>query len=198
MENDLEGLSSISSTIRNRRRSIGISQATLAKACGMSQSMVARLESDIEKLNPSYGAVYTVMQKLAESSELAHRAKLLYKKAHEIMHRNVIFLNHGDTVDKAISIIRHYDFAYIPVLNRSGIVDGTVYQKSLLELATNKPTELSRIKVDSIVEPALPKVDKDTPVSALKHILEIFGAVLVVDKTKAIGIITGYDVLKLL
>lgn len=198
MENVLKTPESLSSTIKSARVSVKLSQAKLARMCGMSQSMIARLEKDILTLNPSYSAVYKVMDVLSKASENGEKQQPLSKKAAEIMHRNIVFLNHGDTVAKAIRIIKNYDFAYIPVLNERGAVSGTVYQTDILELATRRPTELSQIKIHEIAKPALPQVDEDTSAASLKNILEAFGAVLVVDKGKAIGIITSYDVLKLL
>jgi predicted transcriptional regulator len=190
------GLQSISATIRNMRASAKLSQSKLAKMSGMSQSMIARLERDIEALNPSYSAVYTVMQTLGRATN-EQSEHLINKKASDIMHRNLTFLNHNDTVEKALRIIKNYDFAYIPVLDKQGVVIGTVRQKDLLELAVQRPYELAKLKVHDIAGDSLPRVDADTEVGSLSQILESFGAVVVVDKGKAVGIVTSYDVLKL-
>jgi len=197
MEMQLENLEAVSSMIKNARRSLGISQKELAKSCGLSQSMIARLEGDIVKLNPSYREVYNVMSRLSSMGTSMSKARLVSKTASDIMHRNVVMLNTHDSVEKAIKIIRSYDFAYIPVVDDSRAVAGTVYQKDILNAATNRPAEVSRIEIGSIMSHALPQVDRKTSVIMLKPFLENFGSVLVTDKGKILGIITAYDVLKL-
>ncbi len=198
MEVPLENLESVGRTIRNARRSLGISQKELAGMCKLSQSTIARLETDIVKLNPSYGVVYNVMEKLAKEGTAVSRARLAGKVAEDIMHRNVVTINENETLEKAIKIVRNYDFAYVPVTNANKDVVGTLNQKRLLDAATQHPEQVSSIKIEKIIEPALPQVHKETGIILLKPILEAFGAVLVTEKGKIVGIITIYDMLKLI
>lgn len=198
MEMPLENLESASKTIRNARRTLGISQKELAGMCKLSQSMIARLETDIVKLNPSYNVIYNVMESLAKAGTSMNRARLVSKVAEDIMHRNVITINEEETLEKAIKIVRNYDFAYVPITSRGRDVVGTLNQKRLLDAATQNPEQVSSMKIEKIMEPALPQVHKGTSVIMLKPILEAFGAVLVVEKGKIVGIITIYDMLKLI
>ena len=197
MEMPLENLESAGRTIRSARRSLGISQKELADACKLSQSMIARLETDIVKLNPSYGVIYTVMESLTNAGTAMNKARLTSKVAEDIMHRNVITVSENETLEKAIKIVKNYDFAYVPVHSNRDVV-GTLNQKRLLDAATQNPERVSSIKIEKILEPALPQVHKETNILLLKPILESFGAVLVTEKSKIVGIITIYDMLKLI
>ncbi len=197
MDNKTESPESVSYTIRTSRKGLGMSQKELANLCGLSQSMIARLEGDIKKLNPSYSVVYSVMKKLEELSSPESRLKTFAITASSIMHRNVTALKPDDSVEKAIHIIKNYDFLHIPVIDDSRMILGTIHQKDLLDIATKNPNNIKSIKVRIIMSPSLPQVDKGTSLAVLKPIIEGSGSVLVTEKGQLLGIITAYDVLKL-
>ncbi|MEM3744292.1 MAG: CBS domain-containing protein, partial [Candidatus Micrarchaeaceae archaeon] len=110
----------------------------------------------------------------------------------------VIHVNPEDTAEKALEIMRKNDFSQLPVLNhRMGVV-GTVYQKRLIsEMLSGKRNALD-VPVKTLVEAALPQVDADTPIQKMKPILENWDAVLVSHDRKIVGIITIYDIFKIL
>ncbi len=193
----LEPLTSVSLRIKKTRRAIDISQKKLAKMLGMSQSTIARLESDIVRLNPSYKTVYNVLDALESASPEIGQSNILSKPSKAIMHSRIVYVRPEDTVEKAIKIIRGNDFTHLPVLNSRHSVLGTVNEKRLLQVAAESPEAVSRIRVREILDPALPGVDEETEVAKIRPILESFGAVLVMKKSKVTGIITIYDILKL-
>jgi predicted transcriptional regulator len=198
MPSELDSLSSVSLRIKNTRKAIGISQKALAKTLGMSQSTIARLETDIVKLNPSYRTVYNVLDALQDVTLTAAQPKVLTKPLRLIMHSNIIYVKPEDTIEKAVKIMKEHDFTQLPVLNsRRGVV-GTVNEKRLLKIATESPETVSKTRVRDILDAALPQVDKEIEVSKIRPILENFGAVLVMDGSRAVGIITIYDIFKLL
>lgn len=197
MHTQIESLESVSSAIRTGRKAAGLSQGELAKRCDLSQSMISRLEGDIKKLNPSYAVVYDVFCRLSDAIASSDKQSMLMKTAAEVMHRNVVVLDVHDSIDKAIRIIKNHDFAYIPVIDGTGAVVGTVYQKDLLDIATQKTGTVSKIEVNSIIAPPLPQIDGNTRVASIKPLLEAFGSVLVMRRGRLIGIITAYDVLQL-
>lgn len=197
MPAELESLTSISLRIKNTRKAMDISQKRLAKLLGMSQSTIARLETDIVRLNPSYRTVYNVLEALQNSSSASEQSKILAKSSREIMHRNIAYVKPDDTIEKAITMMKDNDFTQIPVLNNKRGVVGTVTEKRLLKTATESPEGIAKTKVRQILDPSLPQVDEETPVAKIRPILENFGAVLVMDGSKAVGIITIYDILKL-
>jgi predicted transcriptional regulator len=198
MEMQLESLDSVSNKIKNMRRTLGISQKELADLVGLSQSTIARIETDIMSLNPSYSTVFEVIETLNNANKANPKTGLLNKKAYEIMHKKIVYASPNDTISKAIGIIREYDITQLPILNSEKNVIGTVYQKDLLDIVTSNPRGIGKMKVEEALKPALPQVDKNTDLTKLKPVLENWNAVIVTEKNKAIGIITIYDILQLL
>ena len=190
----IDSLESVSIRIRQTRKSLGISQKRLAAMAGMSQSTVARLEGDINSLNPSYSTIYKVMGAL--DRVLASSRTALNKKVYEVMHRNIVYARPDNTIAEAIKILKNHDFTQLPVLDRNKVVVGTVYQKDLLMKAAEDPGSISKAKVKDILSPSLPQIDKNADFTKIRPILEQWNAALVVEKNKAVGIVTIYDILK--
>lgn len=191
----MHSLREISELIRDNRRIANLSQARLAKLSGLSQSTIARIETDAAGMNPSYQTIMQVVEALNSMKGLPDE-ELLSKKAHEIMHRRIIYLKPSDTVADAIRIFKDYDFPQLPVFDGSRHVLGTIYQKDVLNVATQTPDLVSRKPIGSMMKGALPQIDRTTAVTRLKPILENIGAAIVTENGKAIGIITIYDVIK--
>ncbi len=194
----MESLEEVSRLVREGRAKLGLSQKKLSKYVHMSQSTIARLESDIESLNPSYSTVLKVISTLDSLSAIGARKGILNRTAAEIMHKRIVYAKPGDTVAQTIRVIREYDFPQLPVLNGDMTVIGAVSQKRLMSIATKRPEMLDKIRVSQIVDEEIPMVGKDTDTGRIKRILENWEAVLIVERGKAIGIITIYDILKLL
>ncbi len=195
MDISMKSPDEVSAALRDARKAMGVSQKKLAKMCGLSQSTIARLETDITRLNPSYQTVFQVMDALA-GFRGAHGEDLLSRKAGEIMHRRIIYVGPEDTLASAIEAFKDYDFPQLPVLDSDRHALGTVYQKDMLGIATQAPDMIHRRLVGSVMKGALPQIDRGTAITGLKPILENTGAVLVVHNGRAVGIITIYDILK--
>lgn len=184
----------ISEAIRIGRKNAGMSQSALAKASGMSQSTIARIENDIENLNPSYRTIFRVAGALSSTRNFAE-GRVVQIRARQIMHKAIIFSRPGDLISDAIKMFKNYDFPQLPVLDGSRHVVGTLYQKDLLSIAVQNPEMAKSRTVTAIMRGPLPQMGRDTDIAALKPILEASGAVIVVDRGRAVGIITVYDIL---
>jgi predicted transcriptional regulator len=188
-------LEEISGMLRDNRRTLGLSQKRLASMCGLSQSTIARIETDITRLNPSYQTVFEVADALGSMGNRSG-GELLSRNAGEIMHRRIIHIMPNNTISDAINTFIDYDFPQLPVLDSARHVVGTVYQKDVLSMATQAPDLVHSRKVGGIMKGALPQIDRSTPVTKIKPMLETVGAVIVAHDGKAVGIITIYDILK--
>ena len=198
MQYELDPLPQVSTEIRRIRKALDLSQKQLARLAGLSQSTIARLERDIERLNPSYYTIFTVIDALNMQNMMKGSASLSDKSAEDVMHRKIVYVKPNDTLEKAVRIIKDYDFPQIPVIGNGMRILGTVSQKQLLSAATEHPSSLREILVRQITGTTLPQIDKGTSLDKLKPILENFDAALVVENGKAVGIVTIYDILKLL
>jgi predicted transcriptional regulator len=194
----IESLDAIAVEIKNKRKAAGISQKKLARFVKMSQSTVARLETDIRNLNPSYETVYKVIAMLDNVNNIDKKAGLLNKHAAEIMHKKIIYVYPETSIADAIKIIKSHDFTQLPVISKEGQSLGAVYQKTLVEVATQNPETIDRLKVSQILAEGLPQVDVNTNLSKIKRLLDHWDAVLVIRKSRVVGIITMSDVLKVI
>ncbi|MEM0159375.1 MAG: CBS domain-containing protein [Candidatus Micrarchaeaceae archaeon] len=193
----MEDLNGIAIRLRNMRRTLGLSQKRLAFISGVSQSEIARIEKDPEKLNPSYATIFAIFTALEDYRIKGSGDVQLVKKASEIMHKHVIHVNPDDTAKKALEIMMKNDFSQLPVLNRRMGVVGTVYQKRLISAMLSGRSDALDVPVKTLLEPALPQVDADTPIQKIKPILENWDAILVSHDRKIVGIITIYDIFKI-
>ena len=194
----LEPLRTVATSLRSMRKSMDMSQKRLARIAGLSQSTIARIETDVEALNPSYDALYKVSEALEIAIAEKHDDSFTMKKAEELMHRRIIYADPNATVLKALELARKNDLSQLPVIDSRKNCVGTLYQKKLLAVATEQKSALSALKVKDIMDPALPQVDRSTPVRMLRPLMENWDAVLVADKGKFVGIITLYDLFNIL
>ncbi len=192
---EMAPLEEMAAKVRNARQSLGISQRRLAMLVGTSQSEIARIERDIERLNPSYKTMFDIIEVLSSYKGEGARPSEP-KKAYEIMHKRVIYVKPGDTAMSAIRIMEENDFSQLPVLlGRKNV--GTIYQKNVIEaMASGRISK--RTTVRELLGPAMPQIDANTDISRIKPLLGEWNAILVAQNGLVVGIITVYDLLKLL
>jgi predicted transcriptional regulator len=179
------------SAIKNLRKQIGVNQADLAKAAGVSQSLIARIESG--SVDPSY----TKMKQIFIALDKLGKGKTLVAK--DVMNKKIIFIPSNRSLKEAASLMRKHEVSQLPVVD-SNFVVGSISEKNILDGFANKDDieDLAGTRVRDIMENSFPQIDKTSPFSVLSVLLEYNNAVLVVEKGRPIGIITRSDVLRLL
>ncbi len=192
----MEDLDDIALLVKGKRSALGMSQRRLARYARMSQSAIARMEGDIRRLNPSYEAVYRVVRTLDDLSSIETKGRVFSKTAAEIMQRRIVSARPDETAAQAIKLIRNYDFPQLPVIDRGMRVIGAVSQKRLMDIATSGQDMMRGLRVGQIIDGELPRVGRSAELGKIKKVLEEWDAVLVVEKDRAVGIITIYDVLR--
>jgi predicted transcriptional regulator len=175
--------------IGRRRKLLDLSQKELAKISGVSQSMIAKIESS--RISPSYlktKAIFDTLESLERRNEM---------KAKDISHSKVVGVQVNDAVAKAIRVMREAGFSQLPVFNGSQVV-GSLTEKIILDrlFSAPKPDEVSRQTVEKIMEEAFPTVSEETPLSMVSALLQYAPAVLVSRRGHVQGIITKADLLK--
>ncbi|MEM1538819.1 MAG: CBS domain-containing protein [Candidatus Bathyarchaeia archaeon] len=177
--------------IVRKRRMLGLTQKQLAKIAGVSQSLIAKLESG--KINPSYDrvkAIFDALENLEMKSDL---------QAADMLHDDVIGVNKNETVSEAVKIMMEHGYSQLPVFDGENVV-GSISEKTILEqIASGKNfAEISKLSVEEIMEESFPQVGKKTPLRVVSNLLQVYPAVLVSEKGKIVGIITKADLLKVL
>jgi predicted transcriptional regulator len=181
----LPGLEEIS----RRRRLLAISQKKLASLAGVSQSMIAKIES--KRISPSYNktkSIFDTLEGLERRNEV---------KAKDISHGKVVSVHAHDAVSKGVRVMRETGFSQLPVFNDDQVV-GSLTEKVILErlVSASKPEDVSKQSIEKIMDEAFPTVNEETPLSMLSTLLQYASAVLVMKRGRVQGIITKADLLK--
>lgn len=172
------------SQLKKIRRQLGLTQHAFAKQAGISQSMVAKIESG--KLDPTYSKVRQIEKAL---QILTHHEE---KKVKEVMTSKVLSIHPDDKVSKALEMMRKYAISQVPVVRGEKVL-GMVYESSFLKKDFE---ELPALRVEEVMEESPPFVSLQAPLSAVKQMLQWYACVLVVEKGKLTGIVTRADVIK--
>ncbi len=175
--------------IQKKRRKLGLRQAELAKLAGVSQSLIAKLESG--RVSPSYEnarAIFEALERLEEKEQ---------GKARDILTRNVMSISRREPLSKAILLMKKNEISQLPVLDGHNVVGSVSEQTILNKLAGGiDPSKLSSLAVENVMDESFPRIDEDTPLPAVSALLRYNPAVLTAKKGKITGIITKADLFK--
>ena len=174
-----------------KRRIMGLTQQKLARIAGVSQSLVAKLES--QKIDPSYTkvkAIFDALEKLQTETEV---------HAEEVLQSNVIGIQKTDPVSRAVQTMAEYGYSQLPVFDGEHSV-GSISEKTIIgKVSAGKDlSQVSKGAVGDVMEEAFPQVGEDAPLPLISSLLQVYSAVLISNKGKVVGIVTKADLLKML
>ena len=177
--------------IGKKRRQLGLKQTELAKYAGVSQSLVAKLESG--KIDSSYTKVKTIFDVL---DRLEAKTKIQEQK---VVPNEIIGIQKDEPISKVVKLMKEHGYSQIPVFNGKQSV-GSVSERSILRqiLAGKDLAQISNLPTEAIMEEAFPQVGEDAPLSLISSLLQTYQAVLVAKKGSVVGIITKADLLRML
>lgn len=175
--------------IGRKRKRFGLTQKNLATLAGVSQSIIAKIESN--KVNPSYGITKRIFDVL-ENIEVKNQIT-----AKQIFSSKLVCVNKNETVAKAVKLMRTHGYSQVPVCDRGQTV-GSISEKTILDIVSSGEnlSEVLNKKVQVVMDDAMPRVSENEPLPAISTLLQSNPAVLVTRKGKTIGIITKADLLK--
>ncbi len=177
--------------ISKKRKMLGLTQTELAKLSGVSQSLIAKLESG--KIDPSFTKVKTIF-------EVINKLELKNKiKADRINYNKVVSVQQKQLVSEAVALMKKNGYSQLPVFNKRQVV-GSISEKTILNqiLAGNFLDQISKLPIKEVMEESLPQVNEDAPLSLISSLLQVYPAVLISIKGNVVGIITKADFLKLI
>jgi len=176
--------------IERLRKKFGITQMELAEKAGISQSLIARVESG--SVDPRYSKVARIFKALDEMKSKGIRAR-------DIMTGKVVGISAGDSMEKAANVMKRHDVSQLPVFDDKKQV-GSVSERVILdEIAKGVDVHaLSKRKVREFMDEAFPVVSLNAPLTSISVLLDSRLAVLIVDKGEIKGIVTNADLLKVI
>ncbi len=109
--------------------------------------------------------------------------------------KKLITVSPNHTVSEAVELMKKYDIEQIPVFENSE-AKGSISETGLFLKIFNN-SEIKNATVESVMEPAFPIVDFNTPVEKLSTLItKESGAVLAKDEKGDYHIVTKYDVIQ--
>jgi len=173
--------------IGKMRKRLGLTQKRLADLAGVSQSLVAKIESG--KIDPAYSKVKQIVSAL-QTKESEEK-----KTAKDIMSSNIVSVGADDTMDKAVRIMMKRDISQLPVLESDKCV-GSLSDSMVLELVSKKHNDLKSIAVREIMAESFPIIPANSLVDVATDLLRYYAAVLIEKNGRLVGIVTKADLLK--
>jgi predicted transcriptional regulator len=175
--------------MKRRRKNLGLTQKNLAGASGVSQSIIAKIES--KKVSPSYAIVKRILD-ILEGMEKRNQIT-----AKHVLSSRIISIEGGDRIRNAAKLMREHGYSQLPVFDKGHLI-GSISEKAILDQISGgkKMSDLMDDKVIAIMEESFPTVRENESASAIVALLQDNHAVLVIRNGKALGIITKTDLLK--
>ncbi len=179
--------------LKKRRVELGLTQKELAKLAGVSQPLIARIESG--DIDPRLSTIKKIFDAL-ESVEVK-RPKIA---ARDVMTSPVIMVAPDDTIEKAVEIMAKYALSQLPVVEK-GVPVGSISEGTIVRYSLSSDFKdlkgISSMQVKEIMEESFPTVAPATDLSIISRLLESNHAVLVLEKGRVAGVITKHDIMKL-
>jgi predicted transcriptional regulator len=167
------------SNLKRKRLLAGLTQQSLAKISGVSQSMIAKIESGL--LDPTLSKARKISAALVLNQSHTQVAKDLMSKVTSFPPEKIL--------SEAITCMQEKGFSQFPVVKHNQIL-GLVSERSILAHSLAK-------KVKDVMVSSPPLVDISTPVSLIKNLLTNYSSILVIQNGSLVGIITPSDILKI-
>ena len=177
--------------VAKKRRIMGLTQQKLARLAGVSQSLIAKLES--QKIDPSYTkvkSIFDTLEKLQTETEV---------RAEDVLQKKIIGIQKSDPVSKVVQTMAEYGYSQLPVFDGEHSV-GSISEKTIIgKVSAGKNlSQISKLSVGKVMEEAFPQVGEDAPLPLISSLLQVYSAVLISTKGKVVGIVTKADLLKTL
>ena len=177
--------------VAKKRRMMGLTQQKLARMANVSQSLIAKLES--QKIDPAYTkvkAIFDALERLQTETEV---------RAEEVLHNEVIGVQKSAPVSDAVQMMAEYGYSQLPVFDGEHSV-GSISEKTIIgKVSAGKDlSQVSKLSVGEVMEDAFPQVAEDAPLPLISSLLQVYPAVLILAKGKVVGIVTKADLLKML
>ena len=164
--------------IRKRRKSAGMSQVELSSMVGISQSHLAKIEAG--KVDPSYSLVVRIFDALE---------KIVKDECWRYMSKDMMIARKGDKVEDIAPRMKEKGYSQVPVFE-GGEPIGMLTEQRIIQL--KKPYRTLLVE-DAMEDAAI--IPKEASYSAVAVLANEFGAVLVKERGKIVGIITTTDLI---
>ncbi|MHB8606477.1 MAG: CBS domain-containing protein [Thermoplasmatota archaeon] len=172
------------------RTKLGLTQSEVARAAGVSQPLIARIER---------GTVDPRMSTLRSIVDALNRAERQEVTLRHIMTQPVTTVRATDTVSDAIRVMREKSFSQLPVVSK-GVPVGSLSERSVVHaLSIARDAEvLSRSPVKDVMGPPFATAEPTLNIEQAYAMLEDQPAILVMERGRLLGIVAKADLLDMI
>lgn len=175
--------------IKKLRHELNLTQHELASRAGVSQPLIARIESG--DVDPRLSTLH----KIFNAFDAARKERVVVRN---IMHSPVIHTSSGDSIEDAARIMEKHGFSQMPVID-SGVPVGSISTDQIVSSMTDQDIKkVSHLLVRNIMGESFPTVSPTTDANTVSRFLEKNPAVLVLEAGKVVGVVTKHDIMKML
>ncbi len=168
--------------VKKIRKKLGMTQTDLANRAGVSQSLIAKIESG--KIDPTYTKtqkIFTALSELEKKEEI---------KAEQLMNTKIIDVSPNESIKDTIAKMKKAQISQVPVIDNHKLM-GIVSESTILDAMLNSKAT----KVKEIMQEAPPIVSKNTSIQVVSNLLRYYPMVIVSEEGTIIGLITKADLL---
>ncbi|MDO8554616.1 MAG: CBS domain-containing protein [Candidatus Micrarchaeota archaeon] len=177
--------------IKSLRKKLDLTQKQLAKLAGVSQSLIAKIESN--RVDPAYSKVIAIFQALEHELSKGDGAK----KAKEIMTKHLLLAKPDDKLDKLMEIMREEGISQLPVI-QNGKCIGSLSDGEFVDWLTKYGKNIGKVSAREVMEASFPSIPPEAELGVITELLRFYKAILVEEKGEIKGIITKADLIKTL
>ena len=168
--------------VKKIRKKLGMSQTELANRAGVSQSLIAKIESG--RIDPTYTKAMKIFDAL---SDLEKKEEV---KAGQIMTSRIISIVPNASIKEAIRIMKKFKISQLPVIEDDKLV-GLVSESTILDALLHTKGK----NVREVIQDSPPLVSKTTSIQVVSNLLKYYSIVVVSEEGKLVGLITKSDLL---
>jgi len=171
------------------RLELDLTQHDLATRAGVSQPLIARIESG--DVDPRLSTLH----KIFNAFDAARKEKVLVR---DVMHSPIIHTTSDSSIEDAVRILEEHGFSQMPVIDK-GVPVGSISTDQIVSSMTDQDIKkVSHLLVRNIMGESFPTVSLTSDANTVSRILEKNPAVLVLEKGVVVGMVTKHDIMKML
>jgi len=175
--------------LKKMRLELSLTQHDLATRAGVSQPLIARIESG--DVDPRL----STLRKIFNAFDAARKERV---NVRNIMHSPVIHTSSDSSIEDAARIMEEHGFSQMPVIDK-GVPVGSISTDQIVHSMTDQDIKkVSHLLVRNIMGESFPTVSPTSDANTVSRILEQHPAVLVLETGKVLGVMTRHDIMKML
>lgn len=175
--------------LKKLRLELNLTQHEIASRAGVSQPLIARIESG--DVDPRLSTLH----KIFNAFDAAKKEKIEVRK---IMHPSVVHTSSDRSIEEAARIMEEHGFSQMPVID-NGVPVGSISTDQIVRSMTDQDLKkVSHFFVKNIMGDSFPTVSPTTDANTVSRILEKNPAVIVLETGKVVGVVTKHDIMKML